>query len=65
MILLGDPRLYPRFGFEPASRYGLQNPFAGVQADGFVIAEEDFMILPLDERIPALAGQVRWHPAFG
>jgi putative acetyltransferase len=26
MILLGDPRLYPRFGFEPASRYGLQNP---------------------------------------
>jgi putative acetyltransferase len=65
MILLGDPRLYPRFGFEPASRYGLQNPFAGVQADGFVTAEEDFMILPLDERIPALAGQVRWHPAFG
>jgi hypothetical protein len=30
-----------------------------------VIAEEDFMILPLDERITALAGQVRWHPAFG
>jgi predicted N-acetyltransferase YhbS len=65
MILLGDPRLYPRFGFEPGSRYGLQNPFAGVQADGFVIAEEDFMILPLGERIPALAGHVRWHPAFG
>ncbi len=65
MILLGDPRLYPRFGFQPASRYGLQNPFAGVQADGSVIAEEDFMILPLDDRISALAGQVRWHPAFG
>jgi putative acetyltransferase len=65
MILLDDPRLYPRFGFQPASRYGLENPFAGVQADGFVIAEEDFMILPLDDRISALAGQVRWHPAFG
>jgi putative acetyltransferase len=65
MILLGDPRLYPRFGFQPASRYGLQNPFAGVQADGSVIAEEDFMILLLDDRISALAGQVRWHPAFG
>jgi putative acetyltransferase len=65
MILLGDPRLYPRFGFQPASRYGLQNPFAGVQVDGSVIAEEDFMILLLDDRISALAGQVRWHPAFG
>jgi putative acetyltransferase len=65
MILLGDPQLYPRFGFQPASRYGLQNPFAGVQADGSVIGEEDFMILPLDDRISALAGQVRWHPAFG
>ncbi len=65
VILLGDPRLYPRFGFEPASRYGLRNPFAGVQADGFVIAEEDFMLLPLDDRGRALSGRVRWHPAFG
>jgi putative acetyltransferase len=65
VILLGDPMLYPRFGFEPASRYGLANPFAGVQADGFVIAEDDFMILPLDHRAHSLAGNVRWHPAFG
>jgi putative acetyltransferase len=65
VILLGDPMIYPRFGFEPASRYGLRNPFAGVQADGFVIAEEDFMILALDSRAHSLAGNVRWHPAFG
>lgn len=65
VILLGDPMLYPRFGFQPASRYGLGNPFAGVQADSFVIAEEDFMILPLDDRVHSLAGNVRWHPAFG
>lgn len=65
VVLLGDPTLYRKFGFEPASRYGLANPFAGVQADGFVIAEEDFMILPLDDRVHSLAGNVRWHPAFG
>jgi putative acetyltransferase len=65
VILLGDPRLYPKFGYEPASRFGLRNPFTGVQPDGFEIAEEDFMILPLDGRAAELAGEVRWHPAFG
>jgi predicted N-acetyltransferase YhbS len=65
VILLGDPALYPKFGFEPATRYGLRNPFAGQQADGFVIAEEDMMILPLDDRVHQLAGSVRWHPSFG
>jgi putative acetyltransferase len=65
VILLGDPALYPKFGFEPAARYGLRNPFAGQQADGFVIAEEDMMILPLDDRVHHLAGPVRWHRSFG
>ncbi|HJQ72082.1 MAG TPA: N-acetyltransferase [Actinomycetota bacterium] len=65
VILLGDPALYPRFGFEPATRYGLRNPFAGQQADGFVIAEEDMMILPLDDGVHQLEGPVRWHPSFG
>lgn len=65
VILLGDPKLYARFGFEPASRYGLRNPFTGVREDGFEIAEEDFMLAPLDERATNLAGAVRWHPVFG
>lgn len=65
IVLLGDPSFYPRFGYLPATRYGLRNPFTGVHADGFVVAEEDFMILPLDERGSALSGEVRWHPAFG
>ena len=65
VILLGDPHLYPKFGFLPASGFGLRNPFAGVQEGELVIAEEDFMILPLDERAGRLAGDVRWHPAFG
>jgi putative acetyltransferase len=63
VILLGDPEFYPRFGFEPASAFGLANPFAGVRPDGFEIAEEDFMIARLSEA--ELTGEVRWHPAFG
>ncbi len=46
MILLGSPAFYPRFGFVPGSAFGLRNPFAGVQPDGFVVAEEDFMLRP-------------------
>ena len=65
VILLGDPALYPRFGFVPASRFGLRNPFAGATEDGFEIAEEDFMIAPLDERAKHLHGEVHWHAAFG
>jgi putative acetyltransferase len=63
VILLGDPAFYPQFGFEPASAFGLANPFAGVRPDGFEIAEEDFMVARLRE--VRLAGGVRWHPAFG
>ena len=48
-----------------AARFGLRNPFTGVTDTGFVIAKEDFMIAPLDDRAQALAGEVRWHPAFG
>jgi putative acetyltransferase len=65
VILLGSPDLYPRFGFEPASTFGLRNPFAGVSEGDFVVAEEDFMLAPLDERAHSLAGRVRWHAVFG
>jgi predicted N-acetyltransferase YhbS len=65
VILLGDPAFYPRFGFEPASGFGLRNPYAGVSAGDFVIAEEDFMLAALDERARGLGGDVRLHCAFG
>jgi putative acetyltransferase len=58
VILLGSPRFYPRFGFEPGSAFGLRNPFADV-------AEEAFMVAPLDDRPASMSGVVRWHPAFG
>lgn len=66
VILLGSPSYYGPRGFAPAARYGLRNPFADVQEDGFVVAEEDFQMAVLDEtRAARLAGEVRWRPAFG
>jgi putative acetyltransferase len=66
VILLGDPAFYGARGFVPAAPYGLLNPFTGVQADGFRIEEEDLQIAVLDEeRVKAMRGKVRWHPAFG
>ena len=63
VILLGDPDFYRRFGFEPALALGLSNPFVGVRPDGFEIAAEHFMVAMLED-VP-IAGEVRWHPAFG
>lgn len=63
VMLLGSPAFYPRFGFGPGSALGLSNPFASVRPDGFEIAEEDFMVAVFAEE--PLAGEVRWHPAFG
>ncbi|MEP6759521.1 MAG: N-acetyltransferase [Actinomycetota bacterium] len=64
VVLLGSPAYYGPRGFEPAGRLGLRNPFAGVMEDGFEIPEEDFQIAMLDPT-RQLAGDVRWHPAFG
>jgi putative acetyltransferase len=57
VILLGSPRFYPRFGFEPGSAFGLRNPFAD-------LPEEDFMVAQLDDRVGSMSGVVRWHPSF-
>jgi putative acetyltransferase len=65
VILLGSQAFYPRFGFEPSSGLGWRNPFTGVQPDGFVIREEDFMVAVLEDRARDFSGEVRWHPAFG
>jgi putative acetyltransferase len=66
VILLGSPAYYGRLGFRPAATLGLANPFAGEHEPGFVIDEHDFQVAVLDdERASRLAGDVRWHPAFG
>ncbi|MDH4111151.1 MAG: N-acetyltransferase [Actinomycetota bacterium] len=66
VILLGEPAYYGRLGFVPASRFGLRDPFAGRDDGGPVVDEGFFQIALLDEDSAGLlAGEVRWHPAFG
>jgi putative acetyltransferase len=58
VIVLGHPEYYPRFGFTPASRYGLS-----CQWDG--IPDEAFMVLILDEAVMAgVSGTARYRGEF-
>ena len=44
IVVLGHPEYYPRFGFEPASQYGIKSQWEGVP-------DPAFMILWLDKTI--------------
>jgi putative acetyltransferase len=54
-VVLGDPNCYRRFGFEKASRFGLQNEYG---------VDDEFMVIRFNERevTPSL---VRYAPEFG
>jgi putative acetyltransferase len=39
VVVLGDPRYYTRFGFEPASRYGIRFEDPGAPAEDFMVLE--------------------------
>jgi putative acetyltransferase len=41
VVVLGHPEYYPRFGFVPASRYGITSEYE--------VPDEAFMALPLRE----------------
>ncbi len=56
IILLGNPRYYQRFGFTPASAYGLTNIYDN--SDAFQI-----VILP-GGSAPASGGLIEYAPAF-
>jgi putative acetyltransferase len=57
VIVLGHPAYYPRFGFEPASRYGVRAQWA--------VPDEAFMLLPLDRsRLTGIAGLARYRDEF-
>ena len=59
VALLGHPDYYPRFGFEPASRYGLRSAQWPDAPDDVVMA------LVLDPaRMPPQGGALRYLPAF-
>lgn len=57
VIVLGHPGYYPKFGFTPASRFGIRCPFE--------VPDEAFMALELREgAAPRSGGVVRYRPEF-
>ncbi|MGW8847786.1 GNAT family N-acetyltransferase [Streptomyces xiamenensis] len=57
VTVLGHPEYYPRFGFTPASRFGIRV--------GFEVPDEAVMALVLDPERPVPAGTIRYPEAFG
>ena len=57
IILVGHPAYYPRFGFEPASQYGIRSEWA--------VPDDAFMILVLNEQQKdGLSGTATYRPEF-
>lgn len=57
VVVLGDPAYYARFGFEPASKWGLSDEYGG--GDAFQAIEL------VAGAIPEGGGLVRYAPEFG
>ncbi|MFF1649418.1 bifunctional class I SAM-dependent methyltransferase/N-acetyltransferase [Streptomyces sp. NPDC058240] len=57
VLVLGHPEYYPRFGFVPASRYGIR--------PGFDAPDEAMMALVLDDSAPVPQGTIHYPAAFG
>ncbi len=56
-IVLGSERYYPRVGYVPAERFGIQAPFP--------VPSENFMALPLSPEGEQLCGIVTYAKEFG
>ena len=56
-VVLGHPKYYPKAGYVPASRYGIQAPFA--------VDDECFMAVRLREDAGRLHGVIEYDRAFG
>lgn len=57
IVVLGHPEYYPRFGFVPASRYGVRCQWE--------VPDEAFMVLPLDtSKLNAMTGLARYRDEF-
>lgn len=56
-VVLGHPEFYPRFGFVPASRYGIRSEFD--------VRDEVFMAMELQPgALAGCAGLVKYQPEF-
>jgi putative acetyltransferase len=58
VVVLGHPDYYPRFGFDPASAYGVACPYEGVPP-------EAWMAYTLPSYEPGTSGTVAYAPPFG
>jgi len=57
VTVLGHTDYYPRFGFEPASRYGVRSQWD--------VPNESFMLLVLNESVMSeISGVARYRPEF-
>ncbi|MFE0025628.1 GNAT family N-acetyltransferase [Amycolatopsis sp. NPDC059021] len=57
VLVLGHPEYYPRFGFAPASRWGIR--------PAFEVPDNAMMALTLDPARPVPSGVIRYPAAFG
>lgn len=57
VVVLGHPEYYPRFGFTPASRFGIHAPFD--------VPDDAMMALALDSTRPIPGGTIAYPAAFG
>nr|WP_167109038.1 N-acetyltransferase [Amycolatopsis granulosa] len=57
VTVLGHATYYPRFGFTPASRFGIRAPFE--------VPDEAMMAMALDDTRAIPAGTIRYPAAFG
>lgn len=57
VIVLGHPNYYPRFGFTPASKFGVESEYE--------VRDEVFMLLELNPgALDAQKGTIRYHEVF-
>jgi putative acetyltransferase len=57
VVVLGHPAYYPRFGFVPAARYGIDSEYD--------VPQEAFMLLELSPgALRGATGPIRYHDAF-
>jgi putative acetyltransferase len=57
VVVLGHPQYYPRFGFRPAARHGINCQY-DAPADAFMLLE----LVP--GYLGGACGTIRYHPAF-
>ncbi len=57
-VVLGHPGYYPRFGFEPASKFGIKSAFPDVGEEAFMIWIKDLSAMA------GVSGVAYYHPAF-